>query len=751
MLFTIDPHIIREYPDVTIGVVVAHGISNKGDNQEAYALLQKTIKKLQEELSLEQLMQHPYIKAWQNVYKQSGVNPKKYLSSIENLATRVLKNQTLRSVNPLVDLYNVISLKYLLPLDGEDLDTIVGDILLTKAGQEKPVQLLGQKGLYNPVQGEIIYKDEQGILCACWNWREADRTKLTADTQNAFLVIDGVAPVTSELIHDAVTELANLIKSHCGGSVTLAVVNKQNPSIIIKNADGYVPLAHPGKFSGKVWPIYEMGKAEQTLIPLSGESKIRFEKVETMRKHGIEPWPPTKEVYDTAAQVINQFEQHDQQQSYALAGRLLSIRLHGKAAFVNLQDSTGRLQLYIRQDSLGDDVFDQFKDYIDIGDIVWVTGSPFRTKTGEITLDVSQISLLSKCLHPLPEKFHGLTDIEIRYRQRYLDIITNTESREKFIKRTQIIRSLRAYLDSHNFLEVETPMLHPIAGGAAARPFITHHNALSSDFYLRIAPELYLKRLVVGGFDRVYEINRNFRNEGVSTRHNPEFTMAEFYMAYHDYHFIMNFVETLLRTIAQEVCGTLQLPFGAHMLDFSVPFKKISVFDAVVQYGRIDAKDLTQEHIDGVLHKQNITMPKGQTSLHQKIYALFEKIVEPHLIQPTFITEYPLEISPLSKRDPKNPAVAARYELFIAGLEISNGFNELNDPFDQAERFKQQVEAHKAGDPEAHQFDADYIMALEYGLPPTVGVGIGIDRLVMLLTNTVSIKDVILFPTLKKV
>lgn len=484
-------------------------------------------------------------------------------------------------------------------------------------------------------------------------------------------------------------------------------------------------------------------------LELSGESKIRAEKVEALRKQGIEPWPAAKEVTDTCELVIKHFGHHDQKPSYTVAGRLVTIRSHGKSTFAHVQDRTGKVQIYIKEDVVGAQQFEFFKHMIDIGDILWVSGPAFRTKMGEVTLEVKEFSLLSKCLHPLPEKFHGLTDVEVRYRQRYLDLISNPESREKFIRRTGILKSIRNFLDTHGFLEVETPMLHPIAGGAAARPFITHHNALGDDFYLRIAPELYLKRLVVGGFERVYEINRNFRNEGVSTRHNPEFTMLEFYMAHHNYIFIMEFVEQLIRSAVETACGTLEVRFGDAVIDFGKPFKRISVKDSVLEIAGMSDAQCTDAALDALLKKHDIKLA-ANSSRDVKLYALFEKIVEPTLIQPTFITHYPIEISPLAKRDSENPAVAARYELFIGGMEISNGFNELNDPFDQADRFKQQLEAHRAGDAEAHQYDADYIHSLEYALPPTVGVGIGIDRLVMLLTNTTSIKDVILFPTLKK-
>jgi len=486
--------------------------------------------------------------------------------------------------------------------------------------------------------------------------------------------------------------------------------------------------------------------------PVGNEHEIRVEKVHELRKKGIEPWPASKEVTATCAQVHDEFKESADFKSpeYQVAGRLMTIREHGKTIFATIQDPTGQLQIYIRKDAIGDEAFDLVKKFIDTGDIVWCEGTSFKTKMGEITLKISHIVLLSKCLYPLPEKFHGLADIETIYRQRYLDLISNPESRERFKKRSAMIKAVRTFLEDHGFMEVETPMLHPIPGGATAKPFITHHNALDTDFYLRIAPELYLKRLVVGGFERVYEINRNFRNEGISTRHNPEFTMVEFYMAHKNYLYGMDFVEQLLRYVVKKSCGTLQIPYADHPLDFEQPFIRLSVKDAVLKYGGLTETDIAPDSIDATLKTHNIKLMNKKASVGEKIYALFEELVEPKLIQPTFITDFPIEVSPLSKRDENDPTHAARFELFIAGMELCNAFNELNDPFDQAERFKQQAQAREGGDVEAHHYDAEYIQALEYGLPPTVGVGIGLDRLAMLITNTTSIKDVILFPTLKK-
>lgn len=487
---------------------------------------------------------------------------------------------------------------------------------------------------------------------------------------------------------------------------------------------------------------------EQRLNPTE-EHHVRLEKVKKLRELGIEPWPEAKEVEHSCQQVIDEFDENTKKQ-YSIAGRIMTVRLHGKAAFATIQDESGTVQIYIKKDEVGEAQFDLFKDLIDMGDIVWVYGYTFKTKTGQITLHIEKLELLSKCLYPLPDKFHGLHDVETKYRQRYLDLMTDESTRDRFIKRSLVLREMRNYLDRHGFLEVETPMLHPIAGGAAARPFITHHNAYDSDFYLRIAPELYLKRLIVGGFEQVYEINRNFRNEGVSTRHNPEFTMVEFYWAHREYQFIMSFVEKMLEDIARVACGSTKIPFGELTLNFKAPFAKMTIKQAVMHYCKLSEADLAADTIDALLTRLKVTKIRKNASLGEKIYAIFEEVVESQIIQPTFITEFPIEVSPLSKRDKNNPEYAARFELFIAGMEIANGFNELNDPFDQAGRFKQQLQAFDEGDKEAHQYDADYVNALEHAMPPTVGVGLGIDRFVMMLTNTTSIKEVILFPTLKK-
>jgi lysyl-tRNA synthetase class 2 len=434
----------------------------------------------------------------------------------------------------------------------------------------------------------------------------------------------------------------------------------------------------------------------------------------------------------------------------AVAGRMMLKRVMGKASFATLQDMSGRIQVYVQTDAVGAETHEAFKHW-DLGDILAVEGTLFRTKTNELTVKAQSIRLLAKSLRPLPEKFHGLTDQEQKYRQRYVDLITNTESRAVFVKRSQIVQGIREFFVARGYLEVETPMMHPIPGGAAARPFVTHHNALDMQLYLRIAPELYLKRLVVGGFEKVFEINRNFRNEGISTRHNPEFTMLEFYEAYRDYHYLMDLTETLIRDVARKVLGTTTLTYQGTTLDLERKFDRLTMAQAIHQYHPEHALDdlAKVDYLRAALerHEVEVFATDGLGMLQLK---LFEQTTEEKLIQPTFIIAHPTDVSPLARANDKDPSITDRFELFITGREIANGFSELNDPEDQAERFAAQAKAKEAGDEEAMYYDADYVRALEYGMPPTAGEGIGIDRLVMLLTDSPSIRDVILFPQMRQ-
>lgn len=488
--------------------------------------------------------------------------------------------------------------------------------------------------------------------------------------------------------------------------------------------------------------------AEPTAEELSEVLRVRREKLTALQQAGNDPFAQTRfdrTVY--AQQIAEQFDQLEEK-PVAVAGRIMSKRSMGKASFFDIADASGKIQIYIKLNVIGEETYEQFKKW-DIGDIVGVNGEVFRTKHGEISIRATKAVLLSKSLLPLPEKFHGLTNTDLRYRQRYVDLIVNPEVRDVFVKRSLIIRELRTFLDSKGYLEVETPVLHNIAGGAAARPFITHHNSLNIDMYLRIALELHLKRLIVGGFDKVYEIGRVFRNEGMDTKHNPEFTMLEFYQAYSNYEDAMNLTEEMLRYVAQKVLGTTTVVYGDQEIDLGKPFARISMVEAVKKYTGVDFDAIqTLEEARAAAKEHHIQYEER----HLKgdiLNLFFDEFVEDKLIQPTFLTGHPVEISPLSKRDAAHPGYTERFELFITGREFANAFSELNDPIDQKARFEHQLELKAQGDEEATDMDNDFITALEYGLPPTGGFGMGVDRLVMLLTNQPSIRDVLLFPTMK--
>ena len=478
--------------------------------------------------------------------------------------------------------------------------------------------------------------------------------------------------------------------------------------------------------------------------------KVRYEKLKDLQEKGKDPFQITK--YDVTAnskQIVDNFEAMEGT-DVSIAGRIMAKRDMGKASFVHIQDSEGKIQSYVRKDAIGEEAYPEFKKY-DIGDIVGIQGTIFRTQKGEISVKAHEVKLLSKSLKVLPEKYHGLKDTEVRYRQRYLDLIVNPEVKDTFVKRSMIIREMRSFLDNQNFIEVETPVLHSIAGGAAARPFITHHNALDIDMYMRIAPELKLKRLIVGGFDRVYEIGRVFRNEGMSVRHNPEFTIMELYQAYADYNDMMDITENLIRHVSKKVIGTAVIEYNGVTIDLEKPFVRLPMIDAVKQYANVDFKSITTLEEARAAAKEHGVEFEEHHAKGDILNLFFEKFVEEHLIQPTFIMDHPVEISPLSKRKPEDPDYTERFELFIVGREHANAFSELNDPIDQRGRFEHQEELRAAGDDEACEIDEDFLTALEYGLPPTGGLGIGVDRLIMLLTNSYSIRDVLLFPTMKPI
>ena len=478
------------------------------------------------------------------------------------------------------------------------------------------------------------------------------------------------------------------------------------------------------------------------------------EKIDFLISMGVDLYPNDVKVTTTAKSVIKRFGDMDNEElkgieeKFALAGRLMAIRNFGKAAFVNIHDRDGRIQGYIARDKVGKDIYSIFKKF-DVGDIIFISGSLLKTRTGELTVDADEIRLLSKSVRPLPEKWHGLTDVEARYRQRHLDLIMNPAVKEVFYTRSRIIKLIRDFMQERDFLEVETPMMHPMAGGAVARPFKTYHNTLDMELYLRIAPELYLKRLIVGGLERVFEMNRNFRNEGISTFHNPEFTMMEFYQAFATFEDLMVMTEEMITFVAMEIFGSLRFDYQGAQIDLRRPWQSLTVKEAIRKYS--DATpDILEERAKAAQYAISIGLSvEDDEPLGKIIMAIFEEVAEDRLIQPTFITGYPVEVSPLSRKSADDSGFTDRFELYICGRELANAFSELNDPVDQRNRFAMQLKEREAGDKEAHEMDEDYIAALEYGMPPTAGEGIGIDRLVMLFTNSPSIRDVILFPHMR--
>ncbi|MEH7014194.1 lysine--tRNA ligase [Neobacillus niacini] len=487
---------------------------------------------------------------------------------------------------------------------------------------------------------------------------------------------------------------------------------------------------------------------------LNDQLQVRRDKMNAMRERGLDPFGKRYDRSHNIKELVGQYAELEKEDleaknvSVTLAGRIMTKRGKGKAGFANIQDLTGQIQVYVRVDAIGAEAYEVF-DSSDLGDIIGVKGTLFKTKVGELSVKVQEFEFLTKALRPLPDKFHGLKDVEQRYRQRYLDLIMSQESRSTFITRSKIIQSMRRYLDNHGYLEVETPMMHSIAGGASARPFITHHNALDMELYMRIAIELHLKRLIVGGLEKVYEIGRVFRNEGVSTRHNPEFTMIELYEAYADYQDIMSLTENLIAHIAKEVLGTTTVQYGEYEVNLEPQWKRLHMVDAIKEFTGVDFwKEMSVEEARAIAKEHGVEITEHMLYGHI-VNEFFEQKVEEKLIQPTFIYGHPVEISPLAKKNEEDPRFTDRFELFIVAREHANAFTELNDPIDQRERFEAQLKEREQGNDEAHEMDEDFVEALEYGMPPTGGLGIGIDRIVMLLTNSPSIRDVLLFPLMR--
>jgi lysyl-tRNA synthetase class 2 len=608
----------------------------------------------------------------------------------------------------------------------------------------------------------------------------AGRFEITKAADNTFtfeLIIDDVTVGKSPVFEkeDDCKRGVKAVKKNSRMKVQNTLADdeeKTNPKYLLEQADGKVKytlflqtgaVALEGEADSEQEALAVIEKignnanaAQMTMAEVvlseNEQKQIRVDKLKALQADGRDPFEITlAEQTHHSDEIKDNFDELENQE-VVIAGRIMTWRDMGKANFIDVQDRNGRIQAYVRMNDVGEDVFKEFKTW-DLGDIVEIRGFVFRTRMGEISVHAQQIRLISKSLLPLPEKFHGLTDTDTRYRKRYLDMIMNPEVKDTFIKRSRIITSIRSYLDSLGFIEVETPILNIIPGGAAARPFITHHNTLDMDMYLRIATELYLKRLIVGGMERVYEIGRNFRNEGMDVRHNPEFTCIELYQAFTDYHGMMDIAESIIRNAANEVCDSLHITFNGTEIDLESPFKRLTMIEAVKEYSGIDFAEFMSDDEKAVAlaKEKDIEIAPGKATWGDVLNSFFEEFVEENLTQPTFIMDYPVEVSPLTKRKPDCPALTERFELFILGGEYGNAYSELNDPIDQLGRFEAQMKLREAGDDEANMIDRDFVTALEYGMPPTGGLGIGIDRLVMLLTDNYSIRDVLLFPTMKPI
>lgn len=757
----IDREIWEKYPHLKVGILIARNVNNSVQNPEILKHLRKCEHDAKNKYAQTDLGNVEKLIDWREAYRSFGYKPSSTRCSGEALLRRALKDNQLPDINPMVNLYNSISLKHTLPLGADDLDKLDGALRLTIAKGDEPFVALGGGEAEVALPGEVIYRDDKEITCKAWNWRECDKTKLTAQTKNAVLVIEGLEHAhLSEMAH-ALKELKQLIEGYCGGTFEMYLLDsshqEMNENSKLENRTIPVQLHQP-----------EYHKQEAFLT--------RKAKLEELLQMGMDPYPakfePTNDVKAIGAkyegQEVGTFEEALEGKSdhAKIAGRLILFRPMGTNIFAHLLDENHKIQVLFNRDETkvnglpSDQSAIKFiEKKLDLGDFIGVEGNLFRTQKGELTLFAKEVTLLCKSLLPLPDKHKGIVDKGTRYRKRWLDLIAHPEVGEQLRMRSRIVALIRKYYAEHGFLEVETPILQNIYGGAAAKPFITHHNALSQDMYLRIALEIALKKLIVGGINRVYEIGKVFRNEGIDRTHNPEFTMLEAYAAYWDYNDVMVFTEMLYEKLALEIFGTTNLgkredkKGNVHELDVKAPWIRMSMKEAIKHYGKIDVDQLSDEQMKEKLQgridpEKMIDAPRGIL-----IALLFEEYAEEHLIQPHHITDHPIETTPLCKlhRDPKmrQERFVERFESFILGMECCNAYTELNDPILQRELLEQQAMMREAGDAEANPMDEEFIEAICQGMPPTGGLGIGIDRLCMLFTGVHSIRDVLFFPVMR--
>ncbi|MEX0961937.1 MAG: lysine--tRNA ligase [Simkaniaceae bacterium] len=744
MTFHLSPEIKEKFPHVKIGLLIVRGANNHTSQPEVLELFRKEEEALKKRYSLEGLSEIKKIQDWRGAYKAFGFKPNKFRSSIESLIRRVLQGKELPDINPLINLYHLISLRHALAVGSVDLDKIEGTISLTIADGSEPFQMLKEEESISVEPGEVIYRDEKEVLRRGWNYRECEKSKITHETSKAAFILEGLENTTKEEIKLALFELKTLIEKYCGGVVEEHVIMGSN-----------LPTYH----------TYE-------------DFQTRSEKLKKIRDLGMDPYPHSFELTHKTKDLISKYgtepigtsndAEEEKTPEACLAGRLILFRAMGKNCFGQIQDGSHRIQVmfntqYTQVSNLppSEKAFQFIQKMIDLGDIIGIKGHLFRTQKGEITLYAKEVTLLCKTLLPLAHKFHGLTDKGTRYRKRWLDLISHPKVIDEFKMRSQILKIVRRELESLCFDEVETPILQNIYGGAEARPFVSHLNALNQDMFLRIALEIALKKLIVGGMDRIYEIGKVFRNEGIDRTHNPEFTMLEAYAAYWDYNDVMDFTEHLFEKVALELFGTTEIGIrkdkkgNEHPIDLKRPWIRISMKESIKKYAKIDVDTLSIEEMKSLLReKSDLDGEKFEKAVRGKLIALlFEELVEHHLIQPHHITDHPIETTPLCKlhRNPKERSdqIVERFETFILGTEFCNAYSELNDPELQRSLLEEQAKKKEAGDDEANPLDEEFIEAICQGMPPTGGLGVGIDRMTMLFTNAESIRDVLYFPLMR--
>jgi lysyl-tRNA synthetase class 2 len=759
MTIQVDQKIWEAFPELKIGVLVAKGIDNSG--KEGIETLRKAESLALAKYGEVDLNTVEMLSDWREAYRSFGYKPAKARCSVDALLRRVVKGKELPDISPLVNLYNSISIKHTLPAGADDLDKTSGTVRLTFAKGDESFRAIGAEETETPLPGEVIYRDDEEVTCKAWNFRECDKTKITAETKNAALVIEGLEHTSLSQIAKALEELKDLVSKHCRGEFEMYLLDAEHPTMgeetLLENRT--IPIEIPE-------PDYHKQEAYQT----------RLNKLHEIQELGIDPYPAKFEPTNSAHDLLSKYESeavgtYDQAaagetDAASLAGRILLFRPMGSNIFAQVLDETSKFQVLFNKDhtkvtGLGDQMqpIKFIEKKLDLGDIIGIKGHLFRTQTGELTLFASEVTLLCKTLLPLPDKHKGIADKGTRYRKRWLDLIANPEVGEQLRLRSKLVAGIRKYFESYGFIEVETPVLQNIYGGASAKPFITHHNALSQDMYCRIALEIALKKLIVGGMNKVFEIGKVFRNEGIDKTHNPEFTMLESYAAYWDYNDVMTFTENLYEKLALDTFGTTAIgertdkKGNKHQIDLKTPWKRMTMKEAIKTYGKIDPDALTDEEM-----KTKLLPLVGKEKLQDTprgllIAMLFEEFAEEHLIQPHHITDHPIETTPLCKlhRDPKDRAegIVERFESFILGMECCNAYTELNDPVLQRELLVEQAKLLRGGDEEANPLDEEFIEAICQGMPPTGGLGIGIDRLCMLFTGVTSIRDVLFFPVMR--